>query len=181
MALREDQIVRYGRQILLRELGGRGQERLLASPVRVLGGGPGVEDAVAWLLAGGTPIALAPGVALGGFLSGAQLEALNPDGLAAQEPVAELVPWGFTSPAPAQVVLGAGVAFRTAAACEECWVGALRQLGGEPAGGPIGSLAALTLQRVILGWSDPVGIVRWSGERLENRPLATCSHGQNTK
>src|SRR3990167_4473352 len=103
MPLREDQIVRYGRQILLRELGGRGQERLLASPVRVLGGGPEVEDAVAWLLAGGTPIALAPGVTLGGFLIGAELLTLNPDALPAHEPVADLVPWGLTSTAPAQV------------------------------------------------------------------------------
>ena len=33
MALREDQILRYSRQILLREVGGRGQEKLLAGGV----------------------------------------------------------------------------------------------------------------------------------------------------
>ena len=58
MALSEDQIVRFGRQILLRELGGRGQERLLSSPVRVLGAGPAIDGAIAWLLAGGTPVEL---------------------------------------------------------------------------------------------------------------------------
>ena len=111
--MREDQIVRYGRQILLRDLGGKGQERLLASPVRVLGGGPALDEAITYLLAGGTPIELAPGVAVGGFLTGAELTALNPDAVPSRPPVADLLPHELHSEVAQQVVVGAGVAFRT--------------------------------------------------------------------
>ena len=40
MALREDQILRYSRQILLKDVGGRGQEALLEAGVRLEGDGP---------------------------------------------------------------------------------------------------------------------------------------------
>ncbi len=176
--MREDQIVRYGRQILLRELGGRGQERLLAAPVRVLGGGPALEDAVAYLLAGGTPVVLAPGITLGGFLAGAPLEALNPDANPSTPPVADLLPRELSSTAPVQVVVGAGVAFRDARACQACWSD-LRAGLGPGSGPPVGSLAALTLQRLLLGWSAPLGLVHWKGERLEAAAVPACPHGAN--
>ena len=173
--MREDQIIRYGRQILLRDLGGKGQERLLASPVRVLGGGPDLEDAVAYLLGGGTPIELAPDVTLAGFLTGAGMEALNPDALPVKAPVAELLPHALRSTAALQVVVGAGVAFRNAQACDRCWVEARGMLSPQ-SGGPVGSLAALTVQRLILGWSEPLGVVHWKGERFETAALPPCAH-----
>lgn len=176
--MREDQIVRYGRQILLRDLGGKGQERLLASPVRVLGGGPALDEAITYLLAGGTPIELAPGVALGGFLTGAALTALNPDAVPSRPPVADLLTHELNSEAAHQVVVGAGVAFRTAQACDQCWAAAKATLHSSPMG-PVGSLAALTMQRLLLGWSEPLGVVHWRGERFESAALPPCAHGQN--
>ena len=168
MPLREDQIVRYGRQILLRELGGRGQERLLTSPVRVIGSGPAIDDAVAWLLAGGTPVELI-GAPPGGFLTGV---ALDPVGLA---PVAELVLRGQSFTQRAVVVMGAGVAWRTPSACDECWETVLSGLGPEPLG-PVGSLAALTVQRLVLGWADPLGIVHGRASRFETGRILPCPH-----
>ena len=47
--LTDAQIERYGRQILLPEVGGRGQERLLASRVAVAGAGPAAVAAVTLL------------------------------------------------------------------------------------------------------------------------------------
>jgi hypothetical protein len=77
MALRDDQIERYSRQILLPEIGGRGQERLLASRVALAGAGELAAGAARYLVGAGIgelrldPAALA---ALGGGL-----ERLNPD------------------------------------------------------------------------------------------------------
>lgn len=179
MALREDQIVRYGRQILLRELGGRGQERLLAAPIQVRGRGPSIDDAIAWLLAGGTPVQLEPSARPGGFLTGVPLEALNPDANSASPAHAELVARGVNSSAPTQVVVGAGVAFRTAQACEGCWVKTLEALGKEQVGAA-GSLAALTLQRLVLGWSEPLGIILWQGDHFERGVTARCQNHSKT-
>lgn len=174
MALREDQIVRYGRQILLRELGGRGQERLLTSPVRVRGSGPAIDDAVAWLLAGGSPVELDPQRAPGGFLTGVGLDALNPDAAPGQPAAIELVQRGVPSAAESQVVIGAGVAFRGPAACKDCWAQTLEALGREPEPLAVGSLAALAVQRLVLGWADPLGLIRWTGERFEGGAPPTC-------
>ncbi|MDP1821979.1 MAG: hypothetical protein Q8L48_02010 [Archangium sp.] len=170
--LREDQIVRYGRQILLRELGGKGQERLLSSPVRVLGHGPAIDDAVAWLLAGGTPVELPPGFTPSGFPP----DPLNPDAKSPLPPVLELLPADLRSTARTQVVVGAGIAFRTAAACDTCWAALLDLLG--PAGpmAPVGSLAALAAQRLVLGWAEPLGLVLWKDGRFEAAPIPGCTH-----
>jgi hypothetical protein len=172
MALREDQIVRYGRQILLRELGGRGQERLLQGVVRVLGSGPAIDDAVAYLLAGGSPVVLPAQFSPGGFLTNARLDAAAP----ASPPSVDLVEWGVTSTSPAQVVVGAGIAFRTAQACAECWKQTLVQLGGGPGPPAVGSLAALAVQRLVLGWSAALGLLCWTGFRFEAPPLPSCDH-----
>jgi molybdopterin-synthase adenylyltransferase len=56
MPMREDQIVRYSRQILLRGIGGRGQERLLATSVAVGSGGAAIGTAVAYLAASGVAV-----------------------------------------------------------------------------------------------------------------------------
>lgn len=177
--MREDQIVRYGRQILLREVGGRGQEKLLASPVRVWGSGEAIDDAVAWLTAGGTPVERRSDLELSGFLTGTPLESFSPDASSLLEPVLDVLPAGLTSTARMQVVVGAGVAFRTSAACDACWQTTRLALASDPAGGPVGSLAALTAQRLVLGWSDALGIVHWRGDRLETGSIPACPHTQN--
>ncbi|MDP2272059.1 MAG: hypothetical protein Q8K32_15075 [Archangium sp.] len=168
--MREDQIVRYGRQILLREVGGKGQEKLLVSPVRVWGSSAAIDDALAWLAAGGTPIERTSDHALSGFFAHTPLEP------SALTPVLDLLPRALASTAPTQVVVGAGVAYRTAAACDACWEKVRLTLGCEPPGGPVGSLAALTAQRLILGWSDALGIVHWRGDRFETGAVPACSH-----
>ena len=175
MALREDQIVRYGRQILLREVGGRGQERLLGTTVRVLGSGPAIDDAVAWLLAGGTPLALPTQFRPGGFLFDLPVGALKGD---ASSGSIELLARGELSTSPGQVVVGAGVAYRTSAACDACWLQTLAQLAPDPIPAGAGSLAALAVQRLVLGWAEPLGLVFWTGRRFETAALAACCHAE---
>ena len=53
MSLTDAQIVRYGRQILLPELGGVGQERLLQAVVSVSGTDRGAAEAARYLAAAG--------------------------------------------------------------------------------------------------------------------------------
>lgn len=149
--MREDDIQRYGRQILLRELGGRGQRRLMETTVRVAGQSAAMESAVTYLRAGGTPVGDAGSVAL--------------------------ITRSTTAPANQPlVVLGNGVVWKTADACPDCFTKTLASLTGESMS-PIvlGSLAALTVQRLILGWADPLGAVLWDGNRLQNRGPERCS------
>lgn len=176
MALTEDQIQRYGRQILLRELGGRGQQRLLAATVQVDGEGPAFDDALAYLAAGGSP--LAHEAPVGGFLGGAPLTALNPDARAAAQasPAVWLSARREGHGGRAAVVLAGGVAWRRADACEACWTECLQALG-EGEGPPgLGALAALSVQRLVLGWSEPAGVVRWTGARFEASSPRCAEH-----
>lgn len=53
MALREDQIRRYARHVLLPDVGGLGQERLLAAAVAVHAGSAAAVAAIAYLAAAG--------------------------------------------------------------------------------------------------------------------------------
>lgn len=175
--LREDRIVRYGRQILLKDVGGRGQERLLSVGVRVHGSGPTVDDAIAWLLAGGTPVELGQAREVHGFLSGAPLTELNPDAASSSAAlVVEVLPLGRASTAPVQVVLGAGLAFRAADACAGCWERALALLVDGPGPAPLGSLAALVVQRLVLGLEPSVGLLQWAGTGFARSELRCARH-----
>lgn len=76
-ALSDSQVERYARHILLREVGGRGQMRLLAGALRVVGSGRAAEEAALYLAAAGVgrlgiEVALATRI-------GAHLAAMNPD------------------------------------------------------------------------------------------------------
>ncbi|MFM8411251.1 MAG: hypothetical protein ACKOCT_13340 [Alphaproteobacteria bacterium] len=53
MSLDDRQVDLFSRQVLLREVGGRGQERLLASRVLVAGRGPAAESAATYLVGAG--------------------------------------------------------------------------------------------------------------------------------
>jgi molybdopterin-synthase adenylyltransferase len=171
VALREDQVQRYSRQILLREVGGRGQTKLLATPVKVLGSGPALDVAVSYLAAGGAPLELD-----GAPRSGFSLDALNPDlepKTAAQLVLTDLA---HATSSPAQVVLGGGVAWRTEAGCERCWHLALAELEGSSPAVATGSLASLITQRLVFEWSPPKGLIRWNGASFAASPLPSCGN-----
>ena len=152
--MREEELQRYGRQILLRELGGRGQRRLMEAKVEARGDSPAMESAVTYLRAGGTQVGE----------GGSVLLTTQP------------------SSAPgAVVVVRGGVAWKSAAACTACWEKLLAALPSSA--GPsvlVGSLAALAVQRLILGWAEPLGLLEWDGERLISRPAERCAVHSST-
>ncbi|MFN8644799.1 MAG: hypothetical protein U0802_25205 [Candidatus Binatia bacterium] len=76
MPLSDDQIERYSRQIVLAEIGGRGQERLLTSVAAVLGSGDTAATAVRYLAGAGVGTLW---LADAGERALAALRALNPD------------------------------------------------------------------------------------------------------
>jgi hypothetical protein len=74
VALTEDQIRRYQRHLVLPEIGGRGQERLLAASVRVEGRGPAAEECARYLVAAGVGR-----VVVDPRLDRTSLDGMNPD------------------------------------------------------------------------------------------------------
>ncbi|MFZ5445746.1 MAG: hypothetical protein ACOZQL_37480 [Myxococcota bacterium] len=169
--LREDQIQRYSRQILLREVGGRGQAKLLATSIELVGSSPELDVAAAYLAAGGTPIQLDSPV--GGFVAGASLDALSPDARASSAPQLTLA----AAPVfrPAQVVVTArSVSWRLASACPRCgW-----QDSVGPAGNSVllGALAALVVQRFALGQLEPLGHLVWDGAGFRPAVMRCVEH-----
>jgi hypothetical protein len=205
MALREEQILRYSRQILLRDVGGRGQEALLAGTARVDATGASGMTAAAYLAGGGTPVVGTGSLPLGpwapGFLVSADdvgrpaVEALdaavpqlNPDAAGAGRGgglVAEL-PSGWSGEAP-WVALGgdgmrAAVVFRGTDGCVWCFGETVRHLVQPPDGAlgvALGALGALVFQRLRLGLGPALG-GRWLVapgvvEELEVRKCARCA------
>lgn len=147
--MREDDIQRYGRQILLKELGGRGQARLMARHVQVHGRSDTLDDAASYLRLGGTPL-------------GAAADAV------------QLASFGTAVTGDA-VLVGGGVAWRAKAACDACWHLTAAALPGTPEAPLIvGSLAALAVQRLILGWAEPLGFIEWNGDRIVTREPISC-------
>lgn len=204
MGLKERQIQRYARQLLLPEIGGKGQQALLdAGAVALSGGGAADSVALAYLAAGGTPVRVPPSRRVSeaelGFLFDAEdigkpaaswlksaLKDFNPD--AARQPravglLAEL-PAQVISPPP-WVVIGwgeggrGGVIYRTAQGCASCFVQSLTVLSSTgpsaAASVALGALAALAFQRCTLDLSEPLGGV-WLEEdgALSALPLARC-------
>ncbi|TQF13511.1 ThiF family adenylyltransferase [Myxococcus llanfairpwllgwyngyllgogerychwyrndrobwllllantysiliogogogochensis] len=202
MALREDQILRYSRQILLREVGGRGQEALLSGGARVDATGASGMTAAAYLAGGGSPVAGVGSLTLGpwapGFLMSAtdvgqpvaatlarEVAALNPDaanperggGLLAELPTA----WSGDAPWVALCGDGAraGVVFRGAKGCVWCFGETVRHLGPPPDGAlgvALGTLGAMVFQRLRLGLEPSLG-GRWlvPPGGLEEMDVRQCS------
>ena len=77
MPLTEHQIERYERQLLLPEVGGRGQQALLRATVRIYGTGKAADEVATYLVAGGVGAVLLD--ASFPEASRQRLEALNPD------------------------------------------------------------------------------------------------------
>jgi [CysO sulfur-carrier protein]-S-L-cysteine hydrolase len=203
--LGEEQVQRYSRTILLRGVGGRGQQALLGTGARLTAGGPALLTAAAYLAAGGTPVLGPPGL-LGagdaGFLVAerelgraadacvrAAVQSLNPDASATplHEGTLAALPLATGTPRPLVAVgrrHGTWLLWAAQAeACEACLLEAVQ--GGEPPGaGPeavqAGALAALLFQRLLLGFAPPLSGVRMGpGGRLEPLAAPDCRHGRD--
>jgi len=202
MALREDQILRYSRQILLREVGGRGQEKLLAGGVRLVGTGPAGLTAAAYVAAGGTAVEagaepLSPGTegflvsagevgqpaseVLGRVLPDVNADALPPRGTGQ---LAEL-PTHWAGEGPWVALGGDGtqgvVVFRGASGCAGCFEATTATWGVPPSGAlgvGLGALGALILQRLLLGLGPVLGACGWEAPgvltELEVRRCGRC-------
>lgn len=199
MALGEEQILRYSRQILLREVGGRGQERLLAGGVRLRASGVAGLTAAAYLAAGGTSVEaestlLAPGAE--GFLVGADevgapasevlgraLPEVNPDVLPprGEGRLAEL-PATWEGEGPWVALGGDGrrgvVIFRGPGGCARCFEATVAGLEPPPKGAlgvGLGALGALILQRLLLGLGPELGGSGWEEPgMLAELPVRQC-------
>lgn len=171
MTLSEAQIQRYSRQILLREVGGVGQVRLLSSPMAIDGAGPAFDTAASYLAAGGAPVRL----------RGAWLEGFDPE-VDRASPLA--VTLGETDELSAhQVAVGTSrgetvVLFRAADGCRACFAQACAELAPAPLGAGstvAGTFAALVCQKLVLGQLSGVGAFRLDGAAVIARaPLRAC-------
>jgi len=203
MSLTEDQIIRYSRQILLAQIGGRGQEKLLVSGAQLVGRGAAQATAAAYLAAGGIPVraAVQPKASVrsdetGLLFARAQVgqpfalefakaaSDLNPDALSGATcgSLGE-VPADFSGSAP-WVALGwregrGEVVYRSERGCVECFRGQLRGLSNVPPGPQsvlVGTAGALVFQRLCLGASDDLGVVTTDREgELQAVAVNRCS------
>lgn len=179
--LTEPQIQRYARQILLREVGGRGQSKLLALAVQVTGQGAALDVAAEYLAAGGARLAGVSGP--GQFRQGAALGDFAPDAALpdAEVATAELAAGthAFSRPGPWVALAGPRVAWRGVDGCAECF---RRTVAAWPANEPlapgedviVGTLAALSLQDLALGQAPALGAAGWLGGRLERLDVVSC-------
>ena len=175
MPLDEGEIVRYSRQILLREVGGRGQERLLESAVELGPGGAALSTAAAYIAASGIRVLGGrrwSSVGEAGFLVGlANAPSLADRRRGRAQPsqssvwVAE-APTGVPEGERGRVLMGgsgsaAWIVFGSAAT-DVRLVRAAAPKGQVPVelAEATGALAALLVQRLILQLGDPSGRLR---------------------
>jgi [CysO sulfur-carrier protein]-S-L-cysteine hydrolase len=202
VALRDDQVQRYSRSILLGGVGGRGQEALLSTGARLAAGGPALLTAAAYLGAAGTPVDGPPGALAScdaGFLVRASdfgrpaaatlhraLGRLNPDASSRPLRYGTLValPDGCEGPRPLVAVgIGEGHWVLWAAgaeACGECLRGAVRGVAA-PGSGPeaiqAGAMAAFLFQRLVLGLGPALSGLRMGlGGCMQVLEAAECTH-----
>ena len=194
-SLTEPEIQRYSRQILVHEVGGVGQRRLLLQPFSLRGRGPALETCAAYVEGAGCPL-LPPDRVLEadevGYLFardqvGAPLSSVIEKGgqVAADvlRPPGELgqVPADFTSKGP-RVALGEAqgrpaLVWAAAGDCPGCFAGAVDRLSppGREDSVVLGSLGALVAVRLVLEEEQGVGAMvlgpqgseRWEVERCE--------------
>jgi hypothetical protein len=167
-ALREDQVQRYSRQILLKEVGGRGQRALLEGAFEVVGVGPALDVAVAYLAASGTPVKTQGSHA--GFLAGVLLEAFSPDAVRPGAMVGWLGPLEALLEAPIErhrVAIGRGVVVGLRAGTS---AGAIPTAESDAEPVTQGALAALLAQRWVLGFeTQPRVEVVFQADRWSRR------------
>lgn len=189
MVLSDRQIERYSRQIILPEVGGRGQERLLASVVVVAGAGDLTATAARYLAGAGIGELRLDGADSDRL--GRELRALNPDvavragradSTATVVVAADLAVEAFDDCARRTRALGVPL-LAAAARGSEGWLYvdaagggcagcAARSARGQPpddraaplapiAAGVLGSLLALAALELALGRSSPTPPLRW--------------------
>ncbi len=169
-ALSEEQILRYSRQILLKEVGGAGQRRLLDAKVLVCDAGPVGATAADFLEASGCQT-----------LGDSPQRGLSPD---PEAPTIALGPastaWHGTGPWLAWGGAGdeARLVVRAPDACADCFresVGGLSNVA-EPFALFVGSTAALVAQRVLLGALQDVRAYRLRPPALiDPAPITRCA------
>ncbi len=205
MSLTEAQVIRYSRQILLAQVGGRGQEKLLASGAQLVGQGSAQVTAAAYLAAGGIAVhSLHPdsGDAKvtadeAGLLFG-KGDAQRPFATALHSAVAELNPdaaekrnFGSIGEMPAEfsgrapwVAMGwrvnrAEVVYRSEPGCAACFIESTRGLSKMPSGPLsvlVGTTGALVFQRLCLEASDELGVLSIeSSGDIRNGDVSRCA------
>lgn|GEM_PF-3205953 len=147
--------------MLLKPVGGKGQEALLAAPVLVYG----LPAAAAYLAAGGTPVHTG---STSGFFAGAALADFNPDAVPSAAPagVVARVPFEFPGDQPLQVAVGGdGVVYR-AGGCAGCFLRTVKSLSMEAPSVELEAMGALAWQRIVLGLAALLGGARVDGTKL---------------
>jgi hypothetical protein len=189
--LREEQIQRYSRHILLKEVGGKGQRALLEAQVLVEGRSRAIDTALAYLAASGSPVNETPAApdeksgqqrpdpAEGdnantpqgaqaprwGFWVGQTTAAFAPDANAASVPRAWLGPLTRWSQAPEHLIrVGLGRSLILAAGPQTPVSASFLLEASSEWAEPVaqGALAGLVLQRWVLGLeTGPLVVLRW--------------------
>jgi proteasome lid subunit RPN8/RPN11 len=176
--LTEPQIQRYARQLLLRDLGEKGQESLGAVQVHLALGGSLAGAAAAYLRAGGTEVE--------GASTPAGPWASTPP-LVSAPPARRLgVLAAPAAPERSCVVVGAAAGAQVLwsiaeEGCHDCLGLAIRDLAPPEVQGPrgiqLGTLLAFLVQRRALGLASPLEGIRISREGvLSTLPAPDCTH-----
>jgi hypothetical protein len=159
VALNEQQIQLYARQILLKPVGGRGQEKLCRAHAVITGSGLCVDVARTYLAAGGSSFSREPGE--GGRDSG-RIRGAAESQRGVEEAPATLTR-RFAPPSPAEgrggVIIGSELHWTD---CADCFAEALASSHPAPddCATLAGTLAALLFQRQVLGIGPADGRLR---------------------
>lgn len=184
MALNEQQIVRYSRQILLKAVGGEGQEKLCADGAAITGKGSAQATAMAYLIAGGSSVSLSGrpivageegfliesadvGTALRASAWTAITDANRDLGKGEHQGTLGELPASFSGPPP-WIALGwegrrGAVVYRAENGCGACFIETASLLSNGPSDASsvlLGALGALVFQRLALGKSEDLGGLR---------------------
>jgi hypothetical protein len=181
VALSEAEIVRYSRQILLKDVGGAGQERLLETVVELVGEGPALAIAAAYLSASGVRVRW-PKRPIRADEAGFEFAAGEVPPELSALPTTELAIAPTRPNDRLQVVIGsrgdeALVLFASADTCRACWSAQLAGLTAPPVelAPVLGTVAAMSLQRRVLGLGAPAGAVLVTRSGLwSEQPISRC-------
>lgn len=180
MQLSEHQIHRYSRQILVTEIGGIGQMRLLAGGVTLATGGAAAQVGAAYLAASGIAISAQGAVQAGeeGFLFSSSdvgapryaalqgaLTDLNPDAVGPRgSGCLAALPASFSGPGPWVAIGGSkhqgAILYRSERGCEDCFRETAAALDEPPDGASfvlLGAFSALVYQRICLSLGSELG------------------------